>query len=61
MSDSFDNESKVFYKKLLIKYGILTGIIAVMFGLLVLFCLISHSSWKRGLSAHVKFCFGTLR
>lgn len=53
MSDSFDNESKVFYKKLLIKYGILTGIIAVIFGLLVLFCLISRGSWKRGLSAQV--------
>ena len=47
MSESFDNESKVFYKKLLIKYGILTGIIAVMFGLLVLFCLISRGSWMK--------------
>ena len=54
MSDTFDYEEEHAheldaYKRHLASYGIFTGILVVMFGLLVLFALISRSTYTNGL------------
>lgn len=42
------------YKERLIQYGIFSGILVVFFALLVLFTLISRSSWEKGLRQQVE-------
>ncbi len=42
-------EEKEHYKRLAIKFGIFTGIIILMFDILVFFSYIGHSSWEKGL------------
>ena len=41
------------YKDKLIKFGIFTGILIVLLGLLIAFTLLSRNSWKKGLKTQV--------
>lgn len=47
------NEQLEFYKKQLIKLGFFAAIITVLFGLILLFCLISKNSYNQGLKNRV--------
>lgn len=42
------------YRQELIRYGIVMGMLCVLFGLMVLFILVSRPSWRNGLRAEVE-------